>query len=175
VSKSLEDLYVARRIFPVGSRVRGTVSAIPVGPGLAGLLVDLGQPPEGWVDVIHLPDEPAQWPVVGRGGLFEVLQHRPGQVRLFPLDAGMRGRRARYSAWSGEEWAAITRRYPPGAIVVATVTNVFPGNRECTVRFDDCWSVVEYEDSEPTIGMTGPFRVIRHLEWTHRILLAPAT
>jgi hypothetical protein len=74
-----------------------------MGPGRAGILVDLGQPPEGWVDVLHLPDDPALWPAVGKSGLFEVLQHRPGQVQLFPLDAGMRGQRVRYSRWSGEE------------------------------------------------------------------------
>jgi hypothetical protein len=107
-------------------------------------------------------------------GLFEVLQHRPGQVRLFPLDAGMRGRRTCFSRWSGEEWAAITRRYPEGSVVGGTVKDVFPGNREYTVEFDDCWSVVEYEDVEPVVGWTGAFRVTRQLEWTHRILLKPA-
>lgn len=156
MSKNFEGLYLARRTFPIGDRVRGTVSAIPMGPGRAGILVDLGQPPEGWVDVLHLPHDPARWPVVGRTGLFDVLHHRPGQVRLFPLDAGMRGTRARYSRWSGEEWAAITRRYPQGSIVVGTVTDLFPGNRECTVVFDDCWSVVEYDDNEPVVGWTGP-------------------
>jgi hypothetical protein len=142
-----------------------------MGPGRAGIGVDLGQPPRGWVDILHLPDEPDRWPVVGRTGLFEVLQHRPGEVRLFPLDAGMRGSRTRYSRWTGTEWAALTSRYPLDSVVVGSVTAVFPGNRECTVRFDDCWSVVEYDDNEPVVGWTGPFRVTRHLEWTHRILL----
>jgi hypothetical protein len=96
-------------------------------------------------------------------------------VRLFPLDAGMRGRRTRFSRWSGEEWAAITSRYPEGSVVVGTVTHVYPGNREYTVEFDDCWSAVEYEDIEPAAGQTGAFRVTRLLERTHRILLAPAT
>jgi hypothetical protein len=136
-------------------------------------LVDLGQPPEGWVGMLLLPDDPALWPPVGKAGLFEVLQHLPGQVRLFPLDAGMRGQRALYSRWSGEEWAAITRRYPEGSIVVGTVTEVFPDNREYTVKFDDCWSILEYDDNEPVVGRTGPFRVAGHLEWTHRILLMP--
>jgi len=171
---SIGELFAARVAFPVGDRVRGTVSAIPMGAGRAGLLVDLGQLPEGWVDVLHLPDDPADWPAIGKTGLFEVLQHRPGQVRLFPLDAGMRGRRTRFSRWSGVEWAAITRRYPEGTLVVGAVTNVFPGNREYTVAFDDCWSAVEYEDDAPSVGWTGPFRVARLLEWTHRILLRPA-
>jgi hypothetical protein len=81
-----------------------------------------------------------------------------GQVGLFPLDAGMRGRRARYSRWSGEEWAAITRRYPLGATVVGTVANVFPGNREDIVRFDGCSSVLEYEDDEPAVAHRGRSR-----------------
>ncbi len=124
--------------------------------------------------MLDLPEDPAEWPVVGRAGLFEVLQHRLGQVRLFPLDAGMRGRRTRYFRWSGEEWAAITRRCPVGSIVVGTVTDIFRGNCECAVVFDDCRSVVEYDD-EPVLGWTGPFQVTRHLEWTHRIMLTPAT
>jgi hypothetical protein len=138
--------------------VRGTVIAIPIGPGRAGVLVDLGQPPQGWVDVLHLPDDPTQWPAVGMTGLVEVLQHRPGQVRLFPLDAGMRGRRTRFPRWWGEDWAAITRRYPEGSVVAGTVTHVFPGNREYPVEFDDCWSVVEYEDIEPMVGSRSPQR-----------------
>jgi hypothetical protein len=175
LTTSADELFAARLAFPVGDRVRGTVSAVPMGAGRAGVLVNLGQPPQGWVDVLHLPDDPTDWPAVGKAGLLEVLQHRPGQVRLFPLDAGMRGPRTRFSRWSGEEWAAITRRYPEGEVVVGTVTNVFPGNREYTVTFDDCWSAVEYEDIAPSVGWTGPFRVTRLLEWTHRILLTPAT
>ena len=75
---------------------------------------------------------------------------------------------------SGEEWAAITRRYPEGSVVLGTVTEVLPGSREYTVKFDDCWSAVEYDDVEPVVGWTNAFRVTRLLEWTHRILLKPA-
>ena len=174
MSETFDDLSRSRRLFPVGDRVRGIVSAIPMGPGRAGVLVELGQPPEGWVDMLHLPIDPSQWPSVGRSGLFEVLQHRPGQVRLFPLDAGMRGPRTRYSRWSGDEWAAVTRRYLLGATVLGTVTEVFPGNREYAVSFDDCRAILEYDGHEPVVGSTGRFRVTRHLEWTHRILLMAA-
>jgi hypothetical protein len=48
-----------------------------------------------------------------------------------------------------EERAAITRRHPLGSVVVGTVTQMFPGNRECMVVFDDCLSVVEYDNNEP--------------------------
>jgi hypothetical protein len=135
------------------------------------VLVDLGQLPEGWVDVLHLPEDPDRWPPVGREGFFEVLQHRPGQVRPFPLDAGMRAVRCRASHWSGSEWAAVTRRYPVGSAVVGTVTNVFPANRECTVTFDGCWAVVEYDDVAPLVGATETRVVRRLLEWTQRIVL----
>jgi hypothetical protein len=87
----------------------------------------------------------------------------------------MRVRQSRFSHWSGEQWAAITRRYPQGSVVVGTITQVFPGNREYMVTFEDSWSVVEYDADEPEVGWTGPFRVARHLEWTRRILVTPAT
>jgi hypothetical protein len=34
---------------------------------------------------------------------------------------------------------------------------------------------IEYEDVEPVAGWTSAFRVTPLLEWTHRILLTPAT
>jgi hypothetical protein len=175
LTTNADDLRAARLAFPVGERVRGAISTVPLGAGRAGVLVDLGRPPDGWVDVLHLPEDPANWPAIGTTGRFEVLQHLPGQVRLFPLDAGMRGRRTRYSRWSGEEWAAITKRHPEGSMVDGTVADVFIFNREYTVRFGDCWSVVEYDDAEPVAGSTGAFGVTRLLQWTRRILLTPAT
>ena len=48
---------------------------------------------------------------------------------------------------------------------------MFRGNREFTIVFDECWSTLEYDDVEPVVGSTGAFRVLRHLERTHRILL----
>src|SRR3569833_1041175 len=101
MSETFDDLSRSRRLFPVGDRVRGIVSAIPMGPGRAGVLVELGQPSEGWVDMLHLPIDPSQGPAVGRSGLVEDLQLRPGQVRLCPLVAGMRGPRTLYSRCSG--------------------------------------------------------------------------
>ena len=62
-----------------------------------------------------------------------------------------------------------------GKVVQGTVTHIFLANREYLVKFYDCWSAVEYEDDPPSLGWTGPFRVTRLLEWTHRILLTPAT
>jgi hypothetical protein len=167
----IDELSAARRRFPLGERVRGRVAAVPLGAGRVGVLVDLGQPPEGFVDVLHLPEDPGRWPAVGREGLFEVLQHRPGQVRLFPLDAGMRARRCWASRWSGPQWAAVAARYPVGSIVLGTVTAVYPACREYVVRFDDCLTAVEYDGAAPIAGATHTFEVTRVLEWTHRILL----
>lgn len=77
-----DDLTIARRRFPVGSRVRARIEAVPWGPGRTGVVVDLGGPGHGFVDILHLPDNPEDWPPAGRVGFFEVLQHRPGEVRL---------------------------------------------------------------------------------------------
>jgi hypothetical protein len=92
-----DELSRARCRFPRGDRVRGHVSAVPWGPGRTGIFVDLDDELEGFVDVLLLPEDPDRWPLVGREGFFQVLQHRPGQVRLFPLDAGMRSKRYRVS------------------------------------------------------------------------------
>src|SRR5690349_7014321 len=109
----------ARCRFPRGERVCGRVSAVPWGPGRTGIFVDLGEEPAGFVDVLLLPEDPDRWPLVGREGFFQVLQDCPGQVRLVPLDAGMRSKRYRVSNWTGEEWAAISQRYPVGSSVTA--------------------------------------------------------
>jgi hypothetical protein len=38
----------------------------------------------------------------------------------------------------GPKWA-VSRRWPVGCVVEATVADVFASNREYTVRFGDCW------------------------------------
>jgi hypothetical protein len=167
-----DELAAARRRFPVGDRVQGRVSAVPFGAGRTGIFVDLGAEPDGFVDVVHLPDDPEEWPAVGRDALFEVLIHRPGQVRLFPLDAGMRSRRHRPWSMSGEEWAALTRRHPTGSTAVGIVTDVIPGDRTYGVRFDDFYAVVEYDGPPPEVGDSGTYTVTKQLEWTRRILVA---
>ncbi|UFS94130.1 hypothetical protein [Nocardia huaxiensis] len=84
---------------PEGSRVTGTVEALPWGPGQTGILVDIGIPIPGFVDRAHLPADPAEWPSIGVRGTFEVLQIRFSQwedtarlqIRLRPT--GILGRR----------------------------------------------------------------------------------
>lgn len=164
-----DELSAVRRRFPRGTRVRGTVTGI----GPAGVAVDLGDAIPGWVDVLLLPEAPSQWPPIGRTGLFEVLQHRRSEIRLFPLDAGMQGQRCRHLRWSGPEWAAVAQRWPVGSIVNATVADVFPANREYTVRFADIWTAVEYEGTPPHPGTSVELVVERLSEWTQRLLLRP--
>ncbi|GAA4208547.1 hypothetical protein [Actinocatenispora rupis] len=165
----LDELAAARLRFPTGERVRGRIVAKPWGDGITGLFVDLGARPTGFVDVLNLPEEPRPWPEIGQEGLFEVLQHRPGQVRLYPLDASMRTRRNTRFRLSGPDWAAVSARYPVGSTVTATVTHVFPSNREYVVEFDSHHAVLEYEDPAPTVGTVGRYHVVRLLEWTQRI------
>ncbi|MGC5285353.1 hypothetical protein [Micromonospora sp. DT231] len=169
----LNQFNTARRRFPVGTHVVGQVVRIPR-PGAIGLLVDLGQEPEGFVDVVVLPHEPADWPPVGAVMTFEVLQHTPGQVRLLPLDEQFRSRTYLPSSLSHREWLCIKTRFPIGSVVTATVTHVFTSNREYVVRFADCSSALEWNSQAPKVGATGRYTVRRHLDHTHRVILAPA-
>ena len=167
-----DELDVARTRLPVGEHVTGRVSRI-LKPGAIGLFVDLGQEPGGFVDVLWLPHEPGKWPPVGTMTTFEVLQHKPGQVRLFPLDD--RFRRPAYlpAGRTREQWLLIKDRFPVDSVVTATVTEVHRYNREFVVRFADCWSLLEWTGDTPRVGATGRYTVTRHLDHTRRILLTP--
>jgi hypothetical protein len=136
-----------------------------------GLLVDLGREPEGFVDVLHLPREPGRWPPVGTVTTFEVLQHRPDQVRLFPLDDQFRSPDRLPAVPTPEQWLVIKDRFPVGSEVTATVTDVFQANREYVVRFEDCHSVLEWTGDAPRVGAASRyevprgFRTVRPLRW----------
>lgn len=163
------DLDIARQRYPVGDHVTGTVTLIPR-PVLIGLFVDLGQPPIGFVDLVHLKRSVDQWPGVGTVMDFEVLQHRNQQVRLWPLDEAFRWSTA--SFWRSEpEWQAVRHRYPVGSEVIAEITDLFPANREYAVIFDGVWSVLPWTGRPPVVGAHGRFVVDRHLDATHRVLL----
>ncbi|MET9382764.1 hypothetical protein ABZY09_17235 [Streptomyces sp. NPDC002928] len=75
---------------PSGARVTGTIAPSPWPPGRTGLRVDLGLPVDGFVDVLHLPREGADWPPVDRVLEFEVVtvlfmpKSRAPQIRLRP-------------------------------------------------------------------------------------------
>lgn len=78
-------LAAARRLLPEGSQIRGQIWRVPQ-PGVMGLFVALPYGLQGFVDVISLPREANAWPAERITAEFEVLQHRRGQVRLWPLD-----------------------------------------------------------------------------------------
>jgi hypothetical protein len=167
-----DELDAGRARFPVGEEVAGRVARIPK-PGVIGLFVDLGQEPEGFADVLHLSRDPGEWPPVGTVTTFEVLQHRPGQVRLFPLDDRYRSPDRLPGVPAQEQWLAIKDRFPVGSEVTATVNRVFPANREYVVRFEDCWSAIEWTGDAPQVGTASRYTVTRHLDQTRRIMVTP--
>lgn len=163
------ELNAARTTYPVGEHVVGTVTKIPR-PGAIGLFVDLDQPPTGFVDVLHLPRSVDQWPAIGTVTEFEILQHRRGQVRLWPLDAAFRSSTARVPM-TEPEWQDLKNRHPVGSEVTAEVIHVFPANREYVVTVDGVWCGLPWTEPPPTVGTTARLVVDRHLDATRRILL----
>ncbi|MFG2497773.1 hypothetical protein ACGFSB_06090 [Streptomyces sp. NPDC048441] len=85
---------------PRGTRLTGTVSELPWGPGRTGLFVDLGLPIIGFVDLGQLPLDPDDWPDVGTVADFEVATVRfslepsrsAPQIRLRPTATPPPGR-----------------------------------------------------------------------------------
>lgn len=169
-----DQLDAARTRFPVGEKITGRVTRIPR-PGTIGLLVDLGHEPQGFVDVLHLPRDPDQWPSVGTVTAFEVLHHRPAQVRLFPLDQQFRSPYHLPGTRTLEEWAATRDRFPVGAEVTASVTSVFTSSREYEVRFEDYRAILEWTGTAPPTEATSRYIVTKHLNETRRIMLRPTT
>ncbi|BCJ26890.1 hypothetical protein [Actinocatenispora sera] len=169
-------LTTARRRYPTGDQVQGRISDKPWGDGRTGVIVDLGtRPPFGFIDALHLPYQAQQWPAIGREAPFEVLQHRPGQVRLYPLDPDMRSHRPTLCRLTSEAWEELCARHPVGSTVTATVTSVYPSNREYVTEFDGHHAVLEYDEPAPTVGAVGRYRVVRLLHATQRIRLAATT
>jgi len=168
----LDKLDAVRARFPTGEHFKGRVVLIPE-RGI-GLFVDLGQEPPGFVDVLWLPREPGEWPPVGTVTSFEILQHNnPHQVRLFPLEDRFRDLESLPAGRTLEQWLVIKDRFPVGSAVTAAVTDVFPGNRTYFVRFEDCWSLLEWTGNTPRAGATGRYIVTKHLDRTRRIMLTP--
>lgn len=119
--------------------------------------------------------DPGEWPPVGTVTTFEVLQHRPGQVRLFPLDDRFRSPDHLPGVPAQQQWLLIKDRFPAGSEVTATVTGVFQANQEYVVRFADCWSALEWTGEAPRVGAVGRYTVTRHLDHARRILITPVT
>lgn len=169
VSSLADELDVARARFPNGTQLSARVSPVPK-PGAIGVFLVADEPPEGFVDVLHLPSDPDSWPKVGDVSDFEVLQHRPGQMRLWPLDPTWRGE-DRLLPWD-EQWATVTRMVKPGDRVQETVAAVFTANRECSVEVAGVIATCEWSAPRPEVGQSGEFEVVRVLESTRRLLVA---
>jgi hypothetical protein len=167
-----EALEAARRRLPVGQEVRGTVTLIPR-PGVIGLFVDLGEPPEGFVDVLALPADLQRWPPPGTTADFEVLQHRHGQVRLWPVDPRWGPPAADWPQRNAAAWEHTKSRYREGQLVSARTTELFISNREYAVAFEDQHAVLEWSHQPPTLGSIGRYRIKALLDRTQRILLSP--
>lgn len=163
------ELNAARTTYPIGEHVIGTITKIPR-PGATGLFVDLGQPPTGFVDVLDLPRSADQWPIIGTVTEFEILQHRRGQVRLWPLDAAFRSDTA-ISPMTEAEWQDLKNRHPLESEVAAEVTHVFPADREYVVTVEGVWCGLPWTGAPPAVGTIARFVVDRHLDATRRILL----
>ncbi len=76
---------------------------------------------------------PTPCPKPGQALRFEVLQHTPGQVRLWPPDP--RFRRHQATPETEAEWRQAKLRHPVGSTVSARVEHVFPFNDEYWIRF----------------------------------------
>jgi hypothetical protein len=76
-------------------------------------------------------------------------------------------------------WCQAKLRYPVGSTVAAQVTQVFPSNHECWIRFagDDRqrWSgaLLSWTSVQPVVRSTGQYRVVAHLDTTRRIMAVP--
>jgi hypothetical protein len=154
----------------VGSVVAGTVSIIPR-PGAIGLFVDLGDAPQGFVDVLSLPRQLAEWPPVGTKITFEVLTRSPRQIRLWPLEPRFRSGPFDNGV-SEDEWRARKARYPAGANLTAEVTAAYVSDGSYMVEYEGGWSYIE--GRPPEVGSRAEYEVLRHLDTTRRTLLRPA-
>lgn len=171
------DLSEARRLLPEGSQVTGTISIVPR-PGAIEVFVNLPHQMGGFVDVLKLPTDAGEWPEPGQTLRFEVLQHTPGQVRLWPLDP-----RFHYDEAPPEieaEWRQAKLRYPVGSTVPARVAGVFTFNHEYQIRFigDDSqrWSyaLLPWTGEPPVVGSVSQYRIVAHRGPTRRIMVTPA-
>jgi hypothetical protein len=172
-----DDLSEARRLLPEGSQVTGTISIIPR-PGAIGVFVDLPYGMGGFVDVLKLPGDAGEWPEPGQTLRFEVLQHTPGQVRLWPLDPRFHHDDA--TPQIEAEWRQAKLRYPVGSTVPARVAGVFPFSQEYWIRFigDDSrrWScaLLPWTGEPPVAGSVRHYQIVAHRDTTRRIMAAPA-
>jgi len=165
-----DQLDEARLRYPLGAEVPGRFLRwiLPDRPGTAGMVIDLGDGMQGYVDVLTLPAEPADWPSIDTQATFEVTQHRPGSLRLWPMDPAHRSPDRQPQSDRRERLA----RYPIGTIVTGVVFAVYVSNRECTIRIGaDEFAVAEWSGEPPVVGATAEYEVISHLKSFGAIVL----
>jgi hypothetical protein len=82
----------------LGQRLSGTVTLVPR-PGTIGIVIDLGLPVGGFVDVLLLPDDVSRWPAQSAVTDFLIwwMDEKKPQIRLVPADAGYR--REDFDTW----------------------------------------------------------------------------
>lgn len=87
---SSEDWRELRTQLHVGQRLTGRVFWVS-SPGVIGVGVDLGLAVKGFVDVLMLPYDAAQWPTLDTVTEFEIIDidERP-QIRLRPVEPSYR-------------------------------------------------------------------------------------
>ena len=163
---------------PEGSRVRGRIAASPWRQGMTGLPVVLDSGGHGFVDALSLPRSADEWPSEGDSLEFEVLQHRVGQVRLWPLNPAHHNAEHHWRV-APHEWEIVKTRLPLGSVVQGTVTQAFTSNQEAAVRLYDidgteCWEAVASwaADQPPAVGATSNYVVTALLDTTQRVLIA---
>jgi hypothetical protein len=163
----MDSLDRARAQYPVGSTFTARVTHVPQ-PGVIGVFLDAGAPPQGFLDVIWLPRDPSTWPQVGDESEFEVLQHREDQMRLWPVDPAWRG----HEHWLDDlDWSAARSRLHVGDSVSGRVTEVFTANRECRIDLDVVTVVAEWSGEAPTPGEQQRVVVKAVLNSTRRVLV----
>jgi hypothetical protein len=136
-----------------------------------GVFVALPYGLQGFVDVISLPRDTNAWPAEGITTEFEVLQHRRGQVRLWPLDP----RYHHDDPGPGPAWQQAKARHPVGSIATGEVTDVFPANHEYVIRLrgegdQSCSAVLTWADRQPPIESAARYQITAHLDTTRRIM-----
>jgi len=161
--------------------VRGRIAESPWRPGMTGLPVILDSGDQGFVDVLSLPRSADEWPSEEDSLEFEVLQHRVGQVRLWPLDPAHHDAEHHWRV-APDEWESVKARLPLGSVVQGTVTQSFTSNQEAFVRLCDvdgteCWTAVASwaADKLPDVGATSTYVVTGLLDSTQRVLIAATT
>jgi hypothetical protein len=161
----------ARSRFPIGDEDEAVVLASPWPAGTVGLPLTV-RGLDGFVDVGHLPTDPAEWPQVGDVLRVVAAHHRGTQVRVVPVEP----RFARpVPADEQRRWAGIRSRYASGDVVDGVVTDVFTANLEAGLDLGDIVVTFPWTpDAEPVVGEVRRVCVVRGVDALRTIVVEPA-